>query len=230
MAACRQEPMNREAGRTVEYQLLKDRHRQERGNWHINLSLRVHRALSWLDRAEQCEDEDGAYIFLWIAFNAAYANHFDHEHHVREDQKTGRFFQKICDLDGKGQLKDLIWREFSGPIRVLLDNQYVFQPFWDFAAGNLPEEEWLEKFEQDKRSANRSLSQNDVAGVLATVFSRLYTLRNQLVHGGATWNGSLDRDQIRGGVRILGKLTPIVISIMMDNPETVWGDPVYPIV
>ena len=29
--------------------------------------------LSWLHRAEQCEDEDGRFIFLWIAFNAAYA-------------------------------------------------------------------------------------------------------------------------------------------------------------
>ena len=38
------------------------------------LSLRLHRALSWLNRAEQlADDPDSQFIFLWIAFNAAYA-------------------------------------------------------------------------------------------------------------------------------------------------------------
>jgi len=34
------------------YAQLKERHRAERGAWHPNLSLRVHQALSWLDRAD----------------------------------------------------------------------------------------------------------------------------------------------------------------------------------
>ena len=36
----------------------------------------VQRALSWLDRAENSTDDpDGAFIFYWIAFNAAYATY-----------------------------------------------------------------------------------------------------------------------------------------------------------
>ena len=46
---------------------LKARHRLERESWHINLGLRVHRALSWLDRAERCDDDDGRFIFLPLA-------------------------------------------------------------------------------------------------------------------------------------------------------------------
>ena len=40
-----------------------------------DFTLRMHRALSWLGRAETLtgEDEDLAFITLWIAFNAAYA-------------------------------------------------------------------------------------------------------------------------------------------------------------
>ena len=56
----------------MDYAQLKLRHRAERGAWHPNLSLRVHRALSWLDRAEQLgsqDDADGQFILLWIAFN-----------------------------------------------------------------------------------------------------------------------------------------------------------------
>ena len=44
----------------MNYDQLKTRHRAERGAWHPNLSLRVHRALSWLDRAEQLGTQDDA--------------------------------------------------------------------------------------------------------------------------------------------------------------------------
>ncbi|GMQ54867.1 hypothetical protein YSKK_27300 [Halopseudomonas aestusnigri] len=66
--------------------------------------------------------------------------------------------------------------------------------------------------------------------MLAVVFSRLYTLRNQLVHGGATWNGKINRDQLRDCVAILGQLVPLVIEIMLDNPNTLWGDACYPVI
>lgn len=37
-------------------------------------TLRMHRALSWLQRAEAAgDDHDVGFICLWIAFNAAYA-------------------------------------------------------------------------------------------------------------------------------------------------------------
>lgn len=46
---------------------LKARQRAERDSYPENLSLRLHRALSWLDRAEQDDDPDSRFIFLWIA-------------------------------------------------------------------------------------------------------------------------------------------------------------------
>ncbi|MDZ4394017.1 hypothetical protein [Cypionkella sp.] len=39
------------------------------------MGLRVHRAISWIGRAEACDrGDDAGFIFLWIAFNAAYAD------------------------------------------------------------------------------------------------------------------------------------------------------------
>ena len=55
-------------------------------------------------------------------------------------------------------------------------------------------------------------------------------LRNQLVHGGSTWNGSVNRDQVRNGARIMGLLVPLFIDLMMDNPQVAWGAPCYPVV
>jgi hypothetical protein len=55
-------------------------------------------------------------------------------------------------------------------------------------------------------------------------------LRNQLGHGGATWNGAVNRDQVRDGAALLSWLLPTFIDIMMDNANRDWGKPFYPVV
>ena len=73
----------------MQYATLKQRHRQEWDSQPVNLSLRLHRALSWLNRAEQFEDDDGRFIFLWIAFNAAYATEIDERYRLSEQATSG---------------------------------------------------------------------------------------------------------------------------------------------
>lgn len=119
----------------MHYQALKERHRQERDQQHPNLSLRLHRALSWLNRAEHAEDIDGRFIFLWIAFNAAYATDIDEQQRLSEQETFKAFLEKLCSLDSTNSIEKLVWSEFPGSIRVLLDNPYVFQSFWIIKAG-----------------------------------------------------------------------------------------------
>lgn len=196
------------------------------------LGLRVHRALSWLKRSELCEDdEDARFIFLWIALNAAYADEFQRDADEGEQVMLQRFLRSLVSLDQRNLLYTLVWSRFSGPIRVLLNNEFVFQPFWDSQNGRIGQEEWKRKFERANRAAFRALgNRNQTATVLAIVLARLYTLRNQLVHGGATWQGSVNREQIRDGAAILGELTPLVIHLLIQNPDEDWGDPCYPVV
>ncbi len=215
----------------MDYQALKERHRAERDAWHPNLSLRVHRALSWLDRAEQlADDPDGSFILLWIAFNAAYATEIDERFRLSEQETFRAFLAKLVELDRPGRIAALVWTEFPKSIRVLLDNRFVFQDFWNFQNGSLPEEEWKRRFAAAKKAAKSALAAHDTVTVLAVVLSRIYTLRNQLIHGGATWNSSINREQMRDCVSLMGKLVPLVIEIMMDNPGTLWGDACYPVV
>ena len=217
----------------MDYARLKERHRAERGAWHPNLSLRVHRALSWLDRAEQLgaqDDADGQFILLWIAFNAAYATEIDERFRLSEQETFRAFLAKLVDLDTPGRMAELVWTEFSSSIRLLLNNQYVFQDFWYFQNGSLSEDEWKRRFAAARKSAKSALAARDTVTVLSVVLSRIYTLRNQLVHGGATWNGSVNREQMRDCVNLMGKLVPLVIEVMMDHPGTLWGDAVYPVV
>ena len=74
------------------------------------------------------------------------------------------------------------------------------------------------------------MTQFDTGRILLVVFDRLYVLRNQLVHGGATWNSSINRAQVKDGAAVLGWLLPVFIDIMLENPDQDWGKPFYPVV
>ncbi|WP_404992065.1 hypothetical protein [Cupriavidus pauculus] len=217
-------------GSSLEHSALKQRHRLVRDGHPTSLTLRIHRALSWLNRAEQAEDVDGKFIFLWIAFNAAYAQELDDSDRTSDKATFTAFLQKLCDLDTSRRIDDLIWKEFSGSIRALLDNPYVFHLFWEFQRGRIDESEWKARFASAKKSGQSALASGNTLVLLSVMFNRLYTLRNQLIHGGATWGGKVNRDQLRDCTRLLGKLVPVIIALMMDNPNALWGDAVYPVV
>ncbi len=70
----------------------------------------------------------------------------------------------------------------------------------------------------------------ETPALLGVVLNRLYTLRNQLIHGGATWNGKVNRKQLRDCTQLLGKLLPVIIELMLDHPEVEWGPACYPVV
>ena len=201
-----------------------------RGGLPDKLRLRMRRALSWIERAEkEKDDDDAAFIFYWIAFNAAYATDRRQAPDMVERINFSEYFDAIRRLDVEGTIYNAIWQRFSGPIRVLLDNKFVFQPFWDHHNG-LGHDNWEFLFEERKREVRNALVTQDTRFILSAVFDRLYVLRNQLIHGGATWNGSLNRDQVRDGARIMAFLVPLFIDLMMANPRVDWGSPYYPVV
>lgn len=207
---------------------LKERQRAERDRHAEGIALRIHRALSWLKRSEQCDDEDGRFIFLWIAFNAAYANDLG-EMRMAESRLLGEFLQRLSQLDRHDHLYELVWRRYPGAIRVLLDNRYVFQPYWDHQNGLTGSEGWEARFAAARKAAHASLAHHDTGTVLSIVFQRLYTLRNQLIHGGATWGSSVNREQLRDANHIMGDVVPVIIEILLDNAHRHWGDACYPV-
>lgn len=199
-------------------------------------TLRMNRALSWMRRAEAEQgDDDMAFVCLWIAFNAAYAQDTGSATDNASERQTFRsFVAEVCCLDTDKALPALVWQVFPGPIRVLLDNQFVFQPFWDAfnnpcIDGSTPVH-WRQAFDSVRRRVHRALAQQDTERVLYEVFVRLYTLRNQLMHGGATWNSSVNRMQVRDGRALLARVLPVMLGVMMQNPSRFEGKPFYPVV
>lgn len=108
---------------------VQDYYDTNRESYSSPFRLRIHRALSWLKKAGQSEDDDSRFIALWIAFNAAYARELEAGFASSERGNFRQFLQLVCALDKAGRLDKLVWQTFPGPIRLLLDNLFVFQPF-----------------------------------------------------------------------------------------------------
>jgi hypothetical protein len=214
----------------INHEVLKNKQRSIREKFPEALGLRVHRSISWLGRAEkETTDDDVRFILLWIGFNAAYASD------IVEDFSSERgafraFFEALVELDNKHRIYNVVWDRFPHEIRLLLNNKYVFAPFWNHHNNLSGFENWADSLSQSQKVIAISMAKRDTARILSVVFDRLYVLRNQIIHGGATWNSAVNRSQVTDGAAVLGSLIPLFIDIMMDNPEREWGKPFYPVV
>lgn len=198
--------------------------------------LRLHRVERWLERAAAVSawgDRDTAFLLYWIAFNAAYA----------KDRRTGveveefrLFFRILLRLDPDGALRDAVCHRFGDAVRRVVENVFLYEPFWEEAkdrsagAEAEPDAEWNRKFRAECEEVRRAVAapgEDDALEVLVVLFRRLYTLRNQLVHGGATWRGRLNRYSVENGERLLALTVPICLRIMRENPDEDWGAPPY---
>ena len=214
----------------TEFNRLKDKQRLLREGFPEALALRVHRALSWLGRAvNEEEDIDLKFIVLWIGFNAAYANELNME--LNSERGSFRsFFETLVMLDKEQKIYNAVWKRYSQEIRLLLENKFVFAPFWQYQNGVSEYDNWEERLASSRRVIASALTQRDTSLILSVLFDRLYVLRNQVMHGGATWNSSVNRSQIRDGSAVMDTLLPIFIELMMDHPQREWGKPFYPVV
>lgn len=212
---------------------LKTRHRETRNNQDENLAIRVHRSLSWLKGAANCKDSDGKLIFLWIAFNAAYVkdpNPKEHNEQYNERKTYQLFFNKLSSVDKRNHIYTLIWKE-SKPtksIQALLNNKYISHGFWDYQRGNITESEWKDRFDRDKRKINTYLKSHSTTNILSIVFSRIYVLRNQLMHGGATWDGKVNRKQINDCAWFMEKFVITMLEILVEEKKFKWPPAPYP--
>lgn len=188
-------------------------------------AIRLHRAVSWLKAAEeQAANPDLCFISLWIACNCCYA--VEESAAGNERDRFGNFVKQLVALDSEERLHKLLWNEFSGPVRLLIDNEYVFAPFWEAQRGS--RKNWQQAHEQSKTAAYRFLADRNVEALLQLVLDRLYILRNQLVHGGATYKSKLNRAQLRHSCQLLQSLLPVFIDMMITHPEADWGGILYP--
>ena len=212
------------------YHELKALHRTLRNDFDEQFSIRIHRALSWLERAErETNDPDAGFLFNWISFNANYSIKQDFSNKVSEGQKFRDFFHLIIEVDEDNLVYSSVWSHFTNEIRSILNNEFIYANFWHIEDQG-PAASWRKGFEDSKLVVNKALTSQNTEVILQILFSRLYTLRNQLVHGNATWNGKVNRQQVVDGYKLISHLQPIFIYLMLKNPNHNWGHLAFPIV
>ena len=198
-----------------------------------DLGLRWRRCTSWLEQAEKelanhCFDE--AFIFCWVAFNAAYSVDTPEPRESFELQSIRDYFALLRDLDDEKSIEQALFDNETRwtQMQEILRNEYIFVPFWENQRSSSESTNWQESLEKSLEKVRRARVYRDVEPVLEEVFSRLYVLRNQLVHGASTYNGSLNRKQVQWGAAFLYLLLPVFLELMFRNPEGDWGIPKYP--
>lgn len=186
-----------------QFDYLLEKHRAVRDENPANLNLRTYRSVVWLQRADTLRDTDAdaAFIFSWIAFNAAYAREMD-EGNNEARVEFSDYFEKLMRCDPRKRIDHELWHLFDGDISDLLDNRYIYSPFWKFQNGDNRYWDWEERFEREKTAVKFVIRNRDTVRTLSIVFDRLYVLRNQLMHGGATWNSQVNRHQIYAGTDV----------------------------
>jgi hypothetical protein len=167
------------------------------------------------------------FISLWISFNACYAVDINGLSSKSEKAKLRDFTSSLVAFD-RTRLYNLFWEKFSGPVKVLIENKFVFEKFWEYTRGESDDYEFA--FNKSITAASNCLSKQNIEGLLEIVLERLYTLRNQLIHGGATYNSKLNRAQLRDACNIMQLLVPIIIDIMLENGKHNWGEIAYPVI
>jgi len=199
-------------------------------------STRLHRSLSWLKAASeqlQTNNIDQAFINLWISFSACF--------YIEGDEPIAPFIEKLIALDDQQRIYTCLWNEYSGSVKALIKNPYVFAEFWQAQrligeekegsnnAGN-GKPAWRISFDQSSVEALNCLSRKKIAPLFSIVLDRLYVLRNQVLQGGATYQSQVNREQVEDGVALLSSIMPIIISIMLNSSDEDWGDIAYPVI
>lgn len=216
---------------TSQFDYLLQKHKTVRGNNSADLNLRTYRSIVWLQRADALReaDADAAFIFSWISFNAAYARELNESSNEAREE-FAEYFEKLIRCDSRNRIDHEVWHLFEGDISDLLNNRYIFSPFWKYQNGDTRYSDWEDRFERAKTAAKYSIQNRETVRTLSIVFDRLYVLRNQLMHGGATWNSSVNRHQIHAATDVLMSLLPLFVDTMLTNPDENWGVPFYPVV
>ena len=185
-------------------------------------SVRVWRGLSWLERSEAAEDTEGKLISLWISFNAIYGYLDDDGRNAADHSSWQSFLAKLVKHDGLSILDEVVYKN-QKYILYLIDNQYIFRPFWS------GQPNWETLFKKSRQDALRNFGTHQILPILQELFERLYILRAQVFHGAATSGSKLNRRQINTGTDILAALVPVMVAIMIEaGPEVDWGEVCFP--
>ena len=189
-----------------------------------NFQIRVHRSLSWLERAlgsDAEQEPDGRLLFGWIAFNALYGRWDEDAGFAAKDRDSWQtFLQGVIKADGNGVIgRRLV--ELRQPVLDLLDNKFLDPQFWRNPSVKANRKAYF--------NAQSAFVEGRWLSLAIAAVDRVYTLRGQIVHGAATRGGKLNRLTLRLSCQVLEGLLGPLLEIVIDHcADDDWPPICYP--
>lgn len=190
-----------------------------------SFSIRVWRALSWLERAEGLDSADleGRFIFCWIGMNALYGRQDAAHRPLGDRESLGTFLSQVWRLDHRGQLHKLLGKRQAAVLN-LIECKYLSSRFWDGETAPA-----IRQVKQEVKAAILGYQKTHRLPILRLLFERLYVLRNQVFHGASTKGSRLNRRTLQISAAILIDLLPTFLDIIVDaGVKEDWGDVNFP--
>lgn len=195
---------------------------------------RLQRSDSWIRAASALRPEQmhEAFIFFYIAFNCLYGRRQYEGDETRVGEDVEVFVTKLLAFarqdaeEGGATLEKAVAacrREGAALIRdKFLDNRY-----WRGASSSV---ELQARLNRDAEDALQRLDEGSYREFLGLVFRRIAVLRNQVMHGCATYGSrSQGRASLEKGLRVLRVLAPACYQLVFRHGHRVKWDPVpYP--
>jgi hypothetical protein len=190
-------------------------------------AIRVHRAFSWLAGIEELNDDqhaDQRLLYQWIAFNALYGQAQQGQPDMPPDRANWQsFLRRVLELDGRRRLIDML-KTHKPLVLCILGDEFLSKYFWQD-----PSAERAGRAKRTRQFAERWYAEHDYGQLLLETMDRVYLLRCQLVHGGATMGGKLNRKLLRHCNVFLGWLMPAILQVWVDfGADLDWGPMAYP--
>ena len=190
-----------------------------------NFQIRIHRSLSWLDRALELAPEehpDGRLLYAWIALSSLYGSwDADAGYPARDSESRVAFIEMLARIDCGGLLAEQL-QALERDILWLLEDKYLDPRFWKNPdrPGNV-----RAKYHR----AVRLYSEKNWATILEYTLERIAVLRGQIVHRAATRGSKLNRESLDRSRKVLESLLSVVLQLLIEHrADDDWPPLCYP--
>ncbi|EDM28283.1 hypothetical protein LNTAR_10221 [Lentisphaera araneosa HTCC2155] len=181
-----------------------------------NLRIRLHRCFSWAARIEPHQGNDSldeAFLSAWLAFNSLFARiDANTNQFLPEKESMTEFLQQVLRIDRQNKIKQFLG-ESKWQMEQLLQCKFLQQSFWRDLGEDQSSSTFKDSFSFFRRKGE------DV--VLKQVLLRIYLMRNQLVHGGATYGSKMNRHTLMLCLFVLQPFLNCIIDILVHEGSDV---------
>ena len=195
---------------------------------------RLQRADSWIQAASDLQPErmHEAFIFLYIAFNCLYGRRKYEGDEAQIEEDLDAFFSKILamhrrDAEEGGTILRTALAACHQDGAVLIRDRFLVNRYW---RGTQPPAMLQTKLNKEALGALEALADGDHREFLSLVFRRISVLRNQVMHGCATYGArSYGRAALAKALRVLRVLIPAFYQLVRQYGHDLAWDPIpYP--